>query len=703
METSKKFAGQHSYLVFPFTICMFPVKCLFILNLLVLLPIMLTVIAVALSPVALSVVGSEFAYSFESGIYKEEPRKFDTFRDGCTSIVVGRKASKSGFPMASHSNDCADCDIRMAHVAARDYPKGTKRDINSDVPHLYPRTTNSDRARIYGPSSTVFKKEAIGQINQVQHTYALFESSYPLMNEHGLGMGESTTEAKMIFANARVDQLDPATNNTKNGTAMILISQAMQIGLERCKDARCAITTMGSVLEEYGFASEAYGASEAVSIVDKQEAWIFEVAGDGRGSAIWVAKRVPEDHVAVIANSIIIGDIDFDDEENFLVSKNLPTTLKNFGLYNTQKGQLNYAQTVRASLQNLSWYDTLRRWRIYTRIAPSGLSEWEPTSNPDLIPFSVKPDFPLSAEDVMNLFRDHYEGTKFDMREGIFSMPHGNPNIELTGRDMLNTPGIIPRAISLMRTAYTSIVAPEDGEYSKIWFAVDAPASSVFVPFYASSLKVGNNTNSIISHRYEIGIQQKFDRESANWAFNFVANHMHRNYRNMSEEYVYPMRDRLQKMVFEEVEKFERHSNIANQSASFQTDIQERVVSAWWELADLLVVRYNDGYFNFPEWAPNSVKIIDMPAWFMKMIGFGDSFLTPTEHWFVPFKGSRDEAIEFGSRHGPLTSQWTEDRVSNMSWLSVILSVFFVGVCMFSFGKSYGERKVVKGDYAPLL
>ena len=659
------------------------------------------------------VASTELEYSFVNGVYHEEPRKFDPFRDGCTSIVVGRKASKSGFPMASHSNDCADCDIRMAYVPARDHPEGSLRAVNNDVPHLYPRNTDSNRADIYGPTSNGVSKTPLGFIEEVEHTYAVYESSYPLINEHGLAMGESTTEAKMILANAKVGQLDPATNNSANGTALVLISQAMAIALERCKDARCAITTMGALLETHGFASEAYGASEAVSIVDKQDAWIFEVAGTGKGSAIWIAKRVPEDHVAVIANSIIIGDVDLNDSENVMHSSNLVPTLVELGLLDKSNtnSEFNYAKTVRAALQNLSWYDTLRRWRIYTRIAPATLVDMKPTDNPDEIPFSVKPDHLLGADDVMNLFRDHYEGTQFDMREGIFAMPHGNPNIELTGRDMLNTPGIIPRAMSLHRTAYTSIVAP--GEFSKVWFGVDAPASSVFVPFYADSLFAGGS-NGTFSHRYKIGIQQEFERESANWAFNFVANHMGLNYRNMSEEYVYPKRDELQREVMERVEKFEASlsasisgKNVSTETVSialgnFQTEIQEYVVSSWWSLADMLIVRYNDGYFNFPEWAPNSVKIIDIPAWFMKMIGFGDSFLIPTEHWFVPFKGTKEEAIEFGSKNGALNRDSVIGNMSpsvptstGFSWIQMMVAVVAVGATMFGVGQKLGQKRVL--------
>jgi dipeptidase len=657
---------------------------------------------------------------FVKGEYRESVRPYDTFRDQCTSIVVGRSARAISDnqievgPLSSHSNDCADCDIQMAAVPSRKFNDNSVRGVNNDIPHLYPRRVEYGRAAIYEPKEGQPLKSYLGSIPQVSETYALFESSYPLMNEHGLAFGESTTEAKLILANAQVGHPDPRTNGTTNGTALFTISQLMQVALERCGTARCAMRTMADLSEKYGFAGESFGASEMVSVIDKKEAWIFEITGagpfkgEGDLGSLWVAQRVPDDHVAVVANYMIIKQIDPSDEDNFMVSPHLFDRLADLGLYKGTVAEFNWQEVMGGELPNLEMYDLLRRWRIYSRIAPS--LNMQPTHKFSDMPFSIKPDSLLTELDVMNLFRDHYEGTEFDMTQGIFAGPHGNPNYELTGRDMAHVKGGIPRAISLMRTAYTSIVTSD--RFPKVWFGVDAPSSSVFVPFWVDSLRADGG-NGTVSDRYTTGVQQKFDRYSAHWAFNFVSNYMGLNYQNMSMEYVYPKRDELQDMVIEKVRKAESslvHSDdpiyVSNTLSQLQTEIQEEVVSSWWSLGDLLVMRYNDGYFNFPEWAPDRVKIVDIPVNYLMEMGFNDDFIRPTLHHFVPFYGKLEDAIAWGQQYGPITAT-TQFVNSSQSSIGGILVAIVACAVMFVSGSRFGARReramLKKGDYQRIL
>ena len=43
----------------------------------------------------------------------------------------------------------------------------------------------------------------------------------------------------------------------------------------------------------------------------------------------------------------------------------------------------------------------------------------------------------------------------------------------------------------------------------------------------------------------------------------------------------------------------------------------------WWDLAGMLIVRYNDDFFNFPEGDEDACHTVGYPAWWLEMIGFG--------------------------------------------------------------------------------
>ena len=88
---------------------------------------------------------------------------------------------------------------------------------------------------------------------------------------------------------------------------MIEVGEMSKICLERTKTARECIRLMGSLAEQYGFYAADWSGGdmskgeggEALTVVDKEEAWIFHVLADDTGaSAIWVAQRVPDDHVS---------------------------------------------------------------------------------------------------------------------------------------------------------------------------------------------------------------------------------------------------------------------------------------------------------------------------------------------------------------------------------------------------------------------
>ena len=104
---------------------------------------------------------------------------------------------------------------------------------------------------------------------------------------------------------------------------MLEASELSQIGLERGKTAREVIQIMGDLAVKYGFYSAEWARSneeefatsqgeggEALSVADPEEGWIFHIVPDDTGSsAVWVAQRIPDDHVAVVSNQFIIRDV----------------------------------------------------------------------------------------------------------------------------------------------------------------------------------------------------------------------------------------------------------------------------------------------------------------------------------------------------------------------------------------------------------
>jgi dipeptidase len=131
---------------------------------------------------------------------------------------------------------------------------------------------------------------------QVEHTFALFEAGYGIMNEHQVAIGESTCAAKLW-----------AAPTTAGGKAMIEARELTRIALERSRTAREAVETMGALAEKYGFYAADWSGGddskgeggEALTVVDPDEAWVFHVLSDDLGTgAVWAAQRLADDHVS---------------------------------------------------------------------------------------------------------------------------------------------------------------------------------------------------------------------------------------------------------------------------------------------------------------------------------------------------------------------------------------------------------------------
>ena len=73
---------------------------------------------------------------------------------------------------------------------------------------------------------------------------------------------------------------------------------------------------------------------------DGRQVWIFHVmAGPNNASAVWAAQRVPDDEVAVIANGLMIREMDLEDTDNFMASPNVLTAAIEAGFWDPEGGK----------------------------------------------------------------------------------------------------------------------------------------------------------------------------------------------------------------------------------------------------------------------------------------------------------------------------------------------------------------------------
>lgn len=415
--------------------------------------------------------------------------------EACTSVTVGKAASFDGSVMTSHTDDSHRTRSCLDIQAAKDYPKRAKA-------KMYKRSA-CDSFKM-----PTYKHEEIGEIPQVEHTYAYVNTAYASLNERQLAIGEST------FGGRKELQSDKGLIDCQRLCILLL---------ERCSTAREAIQTAGYLLQKYGWND--YG--ECLTIADKREVWHLEIVGPGAGKrgAVWVAQRVPDEHVAVNANASTIGEIDIDDTDYFMASDNYIKVAFDNGWWHKKMGAFKfnyaYAPESRASIAARR-----REWRVFDLVAPSLQLDPEAMD----YPFSVKPDEKVSLEKMVEIFKDYYEGTPYDMTKELTATddkgdtavsPLANPFMPYEGNRLHKVKGgwgwLGERTIARWYTMYGTIIQCRSWLPDPIggieWLAMDNIATSIYIPVYAGTQDVPQSYKTP-------GRPNGYTRQSAWWAFN---------------------------------------------------------------------------------------------------------------------------------------------------------------------------------------
>jgi dipeptidase len=527
----------------------------------------------------------------------------------CTMIPVSPGASADGSAMTTHTDDSGTDTCVVFMAPAMDWEPGSMLEVMK----------NTDDGPYKQLTDVLY---SAGSIPQVAHTYAYTDASYSFQNENQVGMGESTIGG---------------TREMRNSAGWFEVVELQRVALQRATTAREAIEIMGTLAEDYGYCVS----GECISVIDPYETWLFEIFGPGplwapgsdRAGAVWIAQRVPDGEVSVSANRSRIGEINLDDPDHFMASSNVYSLAIEMELWDPN-GDKPFKVYETYGAKTYSPYNARREWRVLSLMAPSlNLSPWM-----ERYPFSVKPDVPVTVQKVMEIERDAYQGTEFDLTQGLAAGPFGTPNRYSTSRSQ-NPEGSAgwERAISLFRTNYSTVVVARADLPNWIggltWFGYDAPHSTCYIPLYCGATELPES--------FQVGMRggsyDVFSRESAWWAFNFVSNWADLKYSYMIED-IKAVRDPLEAEFFA-VQPFIEDTAVAlyGQDAalarSFLTTYTNasaiRVVDAYWRLASQLVGRYADGYvYGDDTYIRSSVGY--QQEW-LDAIGFGESTIIPAE------------------------------------------------------------------------
>lgn len=556
----------------------------------------------------------------------------------CTTMIITKGASADGSMMVAHSDDDELTDQRMIFVPSR-LQEGSRNIYPFGSP--YPRIVTDRRGPGYNtkgyPESKIIYQlpyEEIWKIlgHKVARSYAYFDGNYGIMNEYNLMIGECTNYANYM----------PKANGvkTKGNPLRILYSDELsRIALENCKTAREAIMLMGELIDKFGY----YGYGETLLVADENEAWVFEMCAipDETYHSAWVAKQVPDGEVFVAANEFRIRYLVKDDPDNFLYSPLLIPGLKKVGWWDEVKdGPVDWLKAVSPGEFNHPYYSLRRVWRVFDRINPGlALSPWVEDGYTFYYPFSIKPARKLSQEDLFMLYRDHYEGTEFDLTKGIAAGPYGDPH-RFTGpydRRLTNfskntcLAGAWERSISVFYQGYTYVcqVRPDQPEITKglLWFGPDVSYTTCFIPTYS---KVNQ-----LAETFQIGEPQEFNINMAWWAFDFVNNWSRLNFQLITNADIKPLQRELEANSVELVRKTDvsvrglDESTAREKITSVCMNNANKVVESWWKLAITLVGKYADGYVNLPRGnyatpGINPRREVGYPSWWLNSTNYGE-------------------------------------------------------------------------------
>lgn len=500
----------------------------------------------------------------------------------CTNFLLTRASTSDGSTMITYA---ADSHTRYGQL--RFHPGGTHQP--------------GEMLSLYNYGSLKHQID----IPQATRTYRVVG----FINEHQFAMGETTWGGIAPLSKGNLEGID--------------YGNLIYLALQRARNCREAIRVMADLVATYGYAD----GGETFSLADPDEVWLFEITSKGHEEkgAVWVARRVPEGYVSAHANQARITQfpqepsrwrkargkglhpaisslhLDYinEPEVECVYSHDVVSFARKNGWFSGKDADFSYADTYNPLTFSGLRACEARVYAFFNRIA-QGMQRYEAYAmgNPkaERLPLWIKPDQKLSTHDVMELMRDHFEGTPMDMTQDVGAGPFHCPyrwrpmDFKVDGKEYIHE-----RAISTQQTGFSFVAQCRKGfaDYlgGIIWFGVDDTYSTCYCPMFCAIDSIP------LCFREGNGSMSQYSPTSAFWLFNRVSNFCYLRYDSMIVD-VRNMQKECEDYFISSVEKLKSTSTPA-QLTGLSHHLAEIMMESWNRLDQLLLTKYIDGNIKY--------------------------------------------------------------------------------------------------------
>lgn len=364
---------------------------------------------------------------------------------GCTTILVGKKASYDGSTMIARNDDSSNGKFTAKKLQV-----------------IHPE----DMPRIY--KSVLSKFEVELPENPLQYTAMPNAVEGDGMwaaagvNIENIGM----TATETITSNARVLGADPLVKDGFGEEDIVVIT------LPYIHSAKEGVKRLGLLLEQFGTYE-----SNGIAFSDVDSIWYMETIGGHH----WIARKVPDDSYVMMPNQFGIDEFDFEDaysnENEYMCSKDLKEFIEENHLNLSQDDHFNPRYAFGSHSDSDHVYNSPRAWYMGRYFNPATYDwdnphgKYSPES--DELPWCLVPEKKITPSDVKYILSSHYQGTPYD--------PYGkSTESSLKGKY---------RTIGINRTDFVALIQLNGHKIKECqaieWIAEGSNVFNTMVPLFA--------------------------------------------------------------------------------------------------------------------------------------------------------------------------------------------------------------------------